>query len=70
MNDLSHMPLSRFDARSTELRFDAIASRLAPRGATPTESRAGRGRSPSTTLAAPRYLDDPVGNYETTAGGW
>jgi hypothetical protein len=67
MNDLSHLRLSRTDTATIERRFDAIASfRRTP----PTAFRDERRRSNVVVTHGSRYLDDPVGDYETTVGGW
>jgi hypothetical protein len=47
-----------------------LAAHRRPRPAGAKASRVARvGRSLSARLAA-RYPDDPVGDYETTSGGW
>jgi hypothetical protein len=47
-----------------------LAAHRRPRPSGATASRVARvGRSVVSRLAA-RYPDDPVGNYETTSGGW
>lgn len=46
-----------------------LAAHRRPRPAGATASRVARVRRSVARLTA-RYPDDPVGDYETTAGGW